>query len=94
MLETLVTQLTDPFRIGLIFFMFLTALRTRETVGLVMPLVLGVVFVAVLLPMTTGANSALVREAHWSAIGFGLVANAIILGMIFAGWAIWNKQRG
>lgn len=94
MLETLVSQLTDPFRIGLIFFMFLTALRTREAVGLVIPLVLGVVFVAVLLPMTTGANSALVRESPWWAIGFGLVANAIILGVIFAGWTIWNKQRG
>lgn len=94
MLETLVTQLTDPFRIGLIFFMFLTALRTREAVGLAIPLVLGVVFVAVLLPMTTGANTALVRDAPWRAIGFGLVANAIILGMVVAGWTIWIKRRG
>jgi Ca2+/Na+ antiporter len=94
MLEILVTQLTDPFRIGLIFFMFLTALRTRDTVGLAIPLVLGVVFVAVLLPMTTGANTALVREAPLWAIGFGVVSNAIILGTIVAGWAIWIKQRG
>jgi hypothetical protein len=94
MLETLVTQLIDPFRIGLIFFMFLTALRTRETVGLIGPLVLGVVFVAVLLPMTTGANTALVREAPLWAIGLGLVANAIILGMVVAGWTIWIKRRG
>jgi hypothetical protein len=94
MLETLVTQLTDPFRIGLIFFMFLTALRTRHTLGLVMPLALGVVFVAVLIPMTTGANTALVRDALWWAIGFGIVSNAIVLGTIIAGWTIWIKQRG
>jgi hypothetical protein len=94
MLETLVTQLTDPFRIGLTFFMFLTALRTRHTIGLVMPLVLGVVFVAVLIPMTTGANTALVRDAPWWAIGFGIVSNAIVLGTIIAGWTIWIKQRG
>ena len=94
MLDTLVSQLTDPFRIGLIFFMFLTALRTRDTVGFAMPLVLGVVFVAVLLPMTTGANTALGRDVPIRAIGFGIFSNAIILGTIAAGWTIWIKQRG
>ncbi len=94
MSETLVSQLTDPFRVGLIFFMFLTALRTRDTVGLAVPLVLGVVFVAVLLPMTTGANTALGRDAPMWAIGFGIFSNAIILGTVAAGWAIWIKQRG
>jgi hypothetical protein len=93
-LEILTAQLTDPFRIGLIFFMFLTALRTRATVGLAIPLLLGVLFVAVLLPMTTGANTAIVRDAPIRAIGFGIFSNAIILGTIVAGWAIWNKQRG
>jgi hypothetical protein len=94
MLETLAAQLTDPFRIGLLFCMFLTALRTRDTVGLAIPLVLGVVFIAVLLPMTTGANTALGRDAPMTAIGFGIFSNAIILGTIFAGWTIWIKQRG
>ncbi|WP_275786681.1 hypothetical protein [Pararhizobium gei] len=93
MLETLASQLMDPFRIGLILFLFLTALRTRAATGLAMPLALGVVFVAVLLPLTTGANAVTDNAARLSLIAFGVVSNAIILGCFLAAWAVWTKVR-
>ncbi|MCM2473484.1 hypothetical protein HGO38_08335 [Rhizobium sp. CG5] len=93
MLETLVSQLMDPFRIGLILFLLLTALRTRPTMGLAMPLGLGVVFVAILLPLTTAANAATGNEARLVAIACGLVSNAIILACFVSVWAIWTKAR-
>ena len=42
-------QLLDPFRVGLIFFLVVTAHRTRPVMGLRTPLVLGVIFVAAML---------------------------------------------
>lgn len=90
MIDILTGQLLDPFRIGLIFFLLMTALRTRETMGLAMPLAMGVVFVAVLLPLTTAAGAGVDRV---QAIGFGVVANAIILGVFLLGWLAWEKSR-
>jgi len=93
MLETLVSQLIDPFRMGLILFLFLTALRTRAAMGLAMPLGLGVIFVAILLPLTTGANTVMDNGARLTTIACGIVSNAIILGCFVSAWAVWTKVR-
>ena len=52
----LLAQLLDPFRIGLIVVLVITAARTSANVGNWVPLVLGIVFVAVLIPMTLGSE--------------------------------------
>lgn len=91
MVEIVTTQLTDPFRIGLIFFLLLTAIRTRANMGLWMPLAMGVVFIAILIPLTTAAASTVPRL---TAIGLGVIANAVILAVFLAGWTIWEKTRG
>ncbi len=93
MLETLVSQLLDPFRIGLILFLFLTALRTRAAMGLATPLAVGVLFVAILLPLTTGANAATDNAAKLTAMAYGIVSNAVILGCIVSAWAVWARVR-
>ena len=93
MLETLVSQLIDPFRIGLILFLFLTALRTRAAMGLATPLGLGVVFVAVLIPLTTGASAETDNQARLIAMALGIVSNAIILACLVFGWTVWKKAR-
>lgn len=93
MLETLVSQLLDPFRIGLILFLFLTALRTRAAMGLAGPLALGVIFVAILLPLTTGANAVTDNAAKLTAMACGIVSNAIILGCVVSAWAVWTRVR-
>ena len=54
--DILLAQLLDPFRIGLIVVLVITAARTSATVGNWAPLALGVVFVAVLIPMTLGSG--------------------------------------
>lgn len=93
MLETLVSQLLDPFRIGLVLFLFLTALRTRAAMGLATPLAVGVLFVAVLLPLTTGANAATDNAAKLTAMACGIVSNAILLGCFISAWAVWKRVR-
>ncbi|MBT9371853.1 hypothetical protein [Rhizobium sp. CSW-27] len=90
MVDLLVSQLTDPFRIGLMFFLLVTALRTRHTMGMTVPLAMGVVFVAILLPLTTAAGTDASRIAT---IGLGILANAVLLGIFLLGWLVWEKQK-
>ena len=52
MTELIQSQLMDPFRIGLIVALVYTMFRTRAATGTAVPLALGVVFVAVILPST------------------------------------------
>ena len=80
MIDLVISQLTDPFRIGLIIALVVTMLRTSAVTGRILPLALGVVFVAVILPTTMPSGSASLREA----IPAGLVSNLIILVPVLA----------
>ncbi len=88
--DLLTAALLDPFRIGLMLALVLTASNTAAQTGRIVPLVLGVVFVAVLIATTTGAGEA----GLTTSIAVGVVANAIILGVILAGKALWSRLTG
>jgi hypothetical protein len=77
---TLLTlQLTDIFRIGLMAGLVYTTLRNRAHTGLVIPLLAGVAFIAVIIASTMPIpNVAMVQ-----AITTGIVANAIILAAVW-----------
>jgi hypothetical protein len=90
MIELVQSQLLDPFRIGLIVALVFTMLRTRAATGTLLPLALGVVFVAVILPSTQGSGAASLTEA----VLVGLVSNAIILGIVMALAVIFRRLRG
>jgi len=90
--DLLQTQLADPFRIALIVGLHYTALRNQAATGLVLPLAAGVVFVAVILPSTMGLGAA-AGLGLWAVVGVGLVANAIILGVVLIGWQIVRRFR-
>ena len=80
MIDRVLSQLTDLFRIGLMIAMVVTMLRTSAVTGRVLPLALGVVFVAVMLPSTMTRGSASLIDA----ILAGLVSNLIILLPVLA----------
>jgi chromate transport protein ChrA len=89
MIELLQSQLTDVFRIGLIIALIATTIRTQGQTGRIIPLIAGVIFVAVIIPSTMQPNSEIPMIER---IGMGILANAIILG---ACWGIWQSiQRG
>jgi hypothetical protein len=79
-MDILLSQLSDVFRIGLIVALVVTTLKTSAVTGKVLPLALGVVFVAVMLPTTMPSGSTQLS----SAILMGLVSNAIILLLVLA----------
>ena len=86
-LETLLAQLSDPFRIGLLVALVFTMLRTRAQTGTWAPLAAGIVFVAVMIPMTTGAGNG------WQPIASGLVANAIVVAVLMAIVTVYGRLR-
>lgn len=75
MIELVLSQLTDVFRIGLIVALVVTMFRTSTVTGRVLPLAAGVVFVAVILPTTMPSRSANLGDE----IIAGLITNLIIL---------------
>jgi hypothetical protein len=89
-IELIQSQLMDPFRIGLIVALVITMYRTREATGTLLPLALGVVFVAVILPTTQGSGSTSLTDAVLA----GLVSNLIILGIVLALAVIYRRLRG
>ncbi|RQO54764.1 hypothetical protein DBR47_22105 [Paucibacter sp. KBW04] len=90
MTDLVLSQLTDLFRFGLIIALVVTMQRTAAVTGRVLPLAMGVVFVAVMIPATMPSGS--VSMTH--AILAGLVSNAIILMPVLAGaWLIARLRR-
>lgn len=90
MTELIQSQLMDPFRIGLIVALVYTMFRTRAATGTAIPLALGVVFVAVILPTTQGAGAASLTDVVLA----GIVSNLIILGIVLALAMIIRRLRG
>ena len=88
MIDLFVSQVSDPFRIVLLLGLFATMWRTRAATGIWLPLVLGAVFVAVLIPLTIVPTASADLPAF---IGVGMVANAAWLAVIGAGFAVWQN---
>ncbi len=89
MADILVSQLTDPFRIGMMFFLLVTAIRTRDTMGMKAPLAMGVVFVAILLPMTTAASAEVARFTSIVSASFPMPYPR----RLSVGWFFWKAER-
>ncbi len=89
MTDLVLAQLTDPFRIGLLIALVVTMLRTAAVTGRVLPLALGLLFVAVILPTTMPTGTAGVGDA----ILAGLISNLIIVGPVLAIAALVVRLR-
>lgn len=90
MTDLVMLQLTDLFRIGMIVGLVVTMHRTAAVTGRVIPLALGVVFLAVMLPVTMPVGSTNLADA----ILAGVISNSIILAPVLAlGWLITRLRR-
>lgn len=89
--QILLAQLADPFRIALIVGLVFTMFRTRAATGTLVPLMAGVVFVAVILPVTMQQGA---TEPQLTLILSGLVANLVILGVVLGIWEAVRRIRG
>lgn len=89
MTDLVLSQLSDLFRIGLIIALVCTMIRTSAATGRILPLALGVVFVAVLLPTTMSSGSVSLIDA----ILAGIVSNLVILALVLAVVALVARLR-
>lgn len=87
-LDALGSMLLDPFRIGLLIALVLTMRRTAQATGTWLPLAAGAVFVAVIIPMTLSAPTG----GMMLAVALGLLANALILGVILLAMQLWQRR--
>lgn len=89
MIDLVLSQLSDLFRIGLLIALVITMLRTSAVTGRALPLVMGVLFVAVILPTTMPSGTASVSDA----ILAGLISNSLITGLVIAVAAVFTRLR-
>jgi hypothetical protein len=86
-LSLFTAQLTDVFRIGLLAAMLYTTKRNQAQTGVAVPVVAGIVFVAVVISSTMPiANISIGRN-----IVSGLVANAVITAVLLAAWSAYRS---
>jgi fucose permease len=85
----MVTQFTDIFRLGLLAGLIYTTERTRQQTGVLLPLVAGVVFVAVIIPATMPRSDV----SLWQATITGLFVNAVIVAVFWAAWQVFSKAK-
>lgn len=78
--DLFILQITDPFRLGLLAILLITTRNTLAQTGFFLPLLAGVVFVAILIPLTFTPQAA----DWWLQVGVGLLSNVIILAVILA----------
>jgi hypothetical protein len=90
MTDLIISQLTDPFRIGLLMALFYTMLRTQSATGTLKPLALGAVFVAAIIPVTAQSPQAAPLA---TVIGIGILANIVLLAVILGAWTLYLRSK-
>ncbi len=77
MAQEIIAQLSDPFRIALSIGLVLTMLRTEGVSGRWIPLLAGVVFIAVLIPVTMQPREKTMTDEEIDAVAAKIVAEVI-----------------
>jgi uncharacterized membrane protein HdeD (DUF308 family) len=90
MTELFAANLIDPFRIILLAALIATMLRTRANTGTWLPLALGALFVAVLIPLTLQPAQSL---PLWQVVAVGFLANVVLLAVGMALWTAFQRMR-
>jgi hypothetical protein len=85
----LVEQFTDVFRLGLLAGLIYTTERTRAQTGVVLPLIAGVIFVAIIIPATMPRP----EVSLWQAATTGIAVNAVIVAVFWTAWQAFAKAK-
>ena len=85
----LVQQFTDVFRLGLLAGLIYTTERTRAQTGVLVPLLAGVVFVAIIIPATMPRPGVTL----WQAAATGVAVNAVIVAVFWLAWQAISRSK-
>jgi hypothetical protein len=84
----LTSQMTDILRIGLLVGLIYTTERTRAQTGLILPLLAGIAFVAIVIP----ASNLPASVSFLAAVVTGLAANTLIVAVLLAIWKLISSR--
>lgn len=87
-LDLYLAQLIDPFRIGLLAALLVTAANTAPNLNRWIPIALGIVFVAVLIPYSFGTSDDIAKAF---AVGVGLISNITLLTVLLGAKALYQR---
>jgi hypothetical protein len=87
LITTIVSQLTDPFRIGLIAALIYTTIRNAAITGWLVPMAAGIVFVAFIIAVTMPSGG----QSQAVVISAGVISNAVIAAIMFGALFIWRR---
>lgn len=85
----LVQQFTDLFRLGLLAGLIYTTERTRQQTGVLLPLVAGIIFVAIIIPSTMPRAGV----PLWQAAAAGIAVNTVIVAVFWFAWQAFSRSR-
>ena len=85
----LTEQATDIFRLGLLAGLIYTTQRTRAQTGVLLPLLAGIVFVAIIIPATMPKPG----QDMWVAAATGIAVNAVITALLWFAWQGLSRAR-
>lgn len=88
--ELFFAQMTDPFRIGITIALMLTMYRTRANTGTWLPLVVGVAFIAVMIPMVLYPG----QGDKVTAILIGFFSTSVLLALALVARALVLRALG
>jgi threonine/homoserine/homoserine lactone efflux protein len=89
-MDLFLANLLDPFRIILLAALIATMLRTQANTGTWLPLGLGALFVAALIPLTLQPVQTL---PLWQVIAVGVAANVVLLAVGMGLWTLVQRAR-
>lgn len=82
-ISIILTQLTDPFRIGLVAALIYTTIRNVAATGWLVPLAAGILFVAVIIATTLPKAGETLTVTTLTGIASNIVISAIMLAALF-----------
>jgi hypothetical protein len=88
-IDIIISQLADPFRIALLVALLFTAQNTSGALNRWLPIAMGLIFVAVIIPTALASDGAPVAAE----IGVGVVSNAAVLALLLAAQAVYERVR-
>jgi hypothetical protein len=89
-IDLIQSQLMDPLRVGRNVGLVITMYRTARVTGQALPLAAGVLFVAVILPLTNPKPPVTLTDAVLA----GVVSNLVLLGIVLGLATLWRRFRG
>jgi hypothetical protein len=85
----LISQLKDPFRVGLLIALIATTMRNAAVTGWALPLAAGMLFVAYIIAFTFPASP----YPAWQVTAVGFLANLVLTGALLVLWRAVQKFR-